>query len=484
MDDRTVPPGDRRFTPQIPSWRLMAVVGCVALLAIELYRQLNPATFGYHLTSADFHAFYRGAVAVRHGANPFGDAVAWRSQFDHGPSAYRGMAFFTSSYVYAPAFALLLLPFTWVSYPTALVMWDVCNMAFLTGAVYCLVRSTGAKRTALGVLMITTAAAVLSPIRSELYYGQANLFLLFLLSAAVWARQTRRAGLAGVLLGLACVTKPMLLALVIFLLWKREFWFAAISALSFVGLLVVPFLWLGGQAWQDQLTIWQFWSSQYTAVYFNLAPKGVLVRLFAANLVMRPLVVAPALVTLLWLAFAGVVVLLTTACVSALPMHRDARSLLEIGLVLVALMFVSPLTEDLYLTLLVIPLFALYNWLRQADWLTSSFRLVAGCTLVLWPLLCVPWRQVYMDLWLRSVGSHSALADVYMVLAAGIWLSILLAFFALQIYVLRLPTEKYTTMTVRGLITEAPALSRAWLRDAWAAAMALSSHVNGHSRPT
>jgi hypothetical protein len=174
-----------------------------------------------------------------------------------------------------------------------------------------------------------------------------------------------------------------------------------------------------------------------------------------------------------WLGLSLVLVVLTTAAVAALPLRRESRALLEVGLVLVAVMLVSPLTEDLYLTLLVIPLFALYTWVREADWRARSTRIVAGATFVLWALLCVSWRRVYTDLWLRSDGSHTVLADVYMVAAAGIWLSLLLAFFVLLLYVLRLSSGQSSFASVRWLIVAAPALGRAWRNDAWTAVAAL-----------
>lgn len=432
--------------------RVAVLIGCIAVLGYSLVRQLIQP--GVSIYSSDFHSYYIAALAVRHGADPFTPAVTWIASYKPG------VPFVASYYVYTPFFALLIVPFTWLSYPTAFVVWGLCNLAFLVGSVYACLRAAGIAPTWLRVLALSAAASLLMSIRFEFQWGQADLLVLFCVSAAFWACQERRPILAGVLLAVACVTKPPLLVLVPFLLWKREIRFAIAASVSFLALLLAPFLLIGGQALRDQFTIWQFWSNQYVSFIDNQAPKGVLARLFTVNPNVHPLFVAPILVTLGWLMVVAVVAMLTAAVVRPEPLRRDIPSLLEVGLVLTALLLISPLTEYIYLTLLVLPLLMLYVLLEHADWRGSrpQWRAVFIGLLAVWLLLVLPIQHIEYFFW-PHMSTPSPIAALYVLLGTP-HLYVLAALFALQLYVQGIVLGRSLRQSLRRLLDEVLAVAR------------------------
>jgi hypothetical protein len=56
---------------------------------------------------------------------------------------YSGGELRADYYIYTPAFAGLLIPITYSSLQMALMVWGVCNLAFLIGAVWCTVPAIG-----------------------------------------------------------------------------------------------------------------------------------------------------------------------------------------------------------------------------------------------------------------------------------------------------------------------------------------------------
>jgi hypothetical protein len=265
------------------------------------------------------------------------------------------------------------------------------------------------------------------------------------------------------LLGLACVTKPVLLPFVVFLLWKRELRFAMTTIISFAVLLLGPFVVLGGAALRDQLDIWRYWSNEYAPFEYAYGPKNVLARLFSPNPYAHPIVNAPALTTILWLAVVLVVALICAALILPRRFAGNSRDLFEIGLVASALLLVSPLTEYSYMIQLVIPLLGCYCCLLTVDWHRPRFLVAVTGTALIWLLLCVPLDSVNYP----QVRGDSIAAALYRTLGPGaIYFYILLAAFALQLYLLHALSGRSTVTALRQFMRVAPALAMQWAADA------------------
>jgi hypothetical protein len=399
------------------------VLAALSLLVvgIVLFREL--AVDRYFLFHSDFNSYYQAALAVRHGSDPLAAAAAWIQRYQPG------QPFIASYYVYTPFFAVLIIPFTLLPLGVAFVLWGLCNAAFLAGSIFGLLRASGMRYSWLSVLALTTLAALLPPVRFEFTWGQADIFVLFLVSAALWARGELHPFVAGVLLAVAAVTKPELLLITVFLLWKREWRFGLTALGAFPVLLLLPFTWLGGAALANQLAVWQFWSNTYLPFIDNQAPKGVLARLFTVNPSAHAVLVAPVVVTLGWLTVIAIVGLLALARISHAPLRRDVWSLLEMGLVVVALLLISPLTEYIYLTLLVLSMMSVYLWLRTVDRRSPPRARIAVGLAIVTLLVFLPLQRVEYFFWPRLSG-HSPVVALYVLLGTP-YLFLLVGYFAL-----------------------------------------------------
>jgi len=437
---------------------MLGPIGVVVLALAAAYNmRYGPARF----STADFRSFYQAGLDVRAGVDPYRAALG----FVHAYRPNLSASYFASqAYVYAPFFALLMVPLTLLPGYAALTLWDVLNVAFLALAIHALLRAAGVRAGAGLTLILSAAAAVTLPLHREWDLGQTDVLLMALLGTSLWSRAAGRRALAGFLLGAAAAIKPELLLLAVVLVWRREFRYGLASIAATLVLLLAPFALLARSAWSSFWTVWRFWADQYLPFLHNEAPRGVLARLFTVNPVSPPLTAAPAAETAVWILVVAVVVALLIGVTSPRPLHRDSLSLLEIGLSLEAIMLVSPLTERPYFLLLIVPLVSILCWLRQADWKGSFVRRAALATAAIWILLIGP-AEVWEYAVDPGVSGTSRLADLYVVLApAYLWVTV--AAFVLQLVVVARARGLRVLPAVQETVRQTPVLLRDWVRDA------------------
>jgi len=443
--------------------RLLLPAGLLVLAATLVYNlRFGPARFGM----SDFQSFYSASRALRSGADPYLPAMAWINSYQ---PAGNGGLFGTKVYVYAPFFGFLITPLTILPQYVALTLWDFLNVGFLVATIYLALDAAGMRVRWAILIALAAAASLIQAVHKEWYLGQTDVFILCLITFSFWVRVRGHKDAAGILLGVACAIKPTMAPLLFFLLWKREFRYALLAGVSGALLLFVPFLWLGSETWQHQLTIWKFWSNQFVAQAHNDSPKGVLTRLFTANPVVRPIVVAPGLVTALWVLFVAAVGLSAAAVVSARPIKRDVLTLLELGLALEAVFLVSPLTEWPYLLMLIVPLIGCVAWIVSAYKDGMRYRLIkpAVAAVAIWVALIGPAGFVeyrVVDHWNRPGLSADAL-----VILAPIYLYVLVAAFLLQLVLIARVRKIRVADSLAGMPRTLPSITAEFAHDAWSA---------------
>jgi hypothetical protein len=453
---------DRRL-PGIVAWlRPWAVpISVLVIAAAALYvMRYGAARFSW----ADFRTFYQAGLDVRSGTNPYLGAMSFIHAYT---PAGHGIYWTTQVYVYAPFFAYLMVPLTLLPHWGALTTWDLLNVAFVVFSVYAALSAAGLRPSAAMLLVLAAASAVTLPVHREWDLGQSDLLVMALICAALWARSAGRAGLAGVLLGAGSAVKPELLLLALFLLWRRDFRFAIVAAVSTAILGLAPFLLLGQRAWSDFWTAWGFWANQYLPFLHNESPKGMLARLFTVNPAAHPLTVAPGAVTVLWLVLTVVVLVLTVAVTSTRPLRRDALSLLEVGLAIEAIMLISPLTERPYFLFLLIPLIGLFCWVREVGVAGLFERRATVVAVLFWLLLAGP-AEVAEYVFDTGVTVHSHAAPLFTLLAP-VYMWVTVAAFVFQLLVVAHLRGLRLIPAIGATLRGAPALLLAWLGDAGSA---------------
>jgi hypothetical protein len=201
------------------------------------------------------------------------------------------------------------------------------------------------------------------------------------------------------------------------------------------------------------LTIWSFWSNLYVPFIDNQAPKGVFARLLTLNPNTTPLVHAPWLMTALWLIVVALVVVILAAVVSRRRLASDDRTLVELSLVITAMLLVSPLTEYIYIVILVLPFVFLVTVLWRRGWDAPRARPLALCLALVWALLAFPLKNIEYYFWPR-MASASGLTLIVEVLLAVPYLYVIVGLFALELWLLRMVTGRTLVDALKALPNE------------------------------
>lgn len=203
----------------------------------------------------DFSTFYSGASMVRQGLGKqlYDEATQYRIQlqFAAGVSIRQGPL----PYIHPPFEALLFIPFTWFSYPTAYLLWDLLNLVFLVVLFFLL-------RSAIPWLKQVSAASWLLgclaffPVFFALLQGQDILMLVVLFGAAYVLLRRNSDLAAGCCLGLGVFRFHLVLPLVLILLYRKRGRVLAgfLATATVLGLVSVAIIgWEGAQSYPSHV---------------------------------------------------------------------------------------------------------------------------------------------------------------------------------------------------------------------------------------
>jgi Glycosyltransferase family 87 len=211
-----------------PDPRQVIVSALIALvLALYAWLYLVPL-FGTHAPRADdFQDYLFAAHQLASGGDPYADFIRTHVQHDWSLS---------SGYLYPPAFAVFLIPLTWVSNDLAVRIWLLLIQAAVAASLLVVYAVIGRPRRD-ELLCVAAVMTTFFPLASSVLTGTMNSLLLLLLTAAWACWQRRKDVRSGVFIGAAAVFKLFPLALLPYLAWRRH-WrlLAAVAATGVAGI--------------------------------------------------------------------------------------------------------------------------------------------------------------------------------------------------------------------------------------------------------
>jgi len=206
---------------------LSALIGI--LLAFYAWRFLLPLLGPQAPRADDFQDYLFAAQQLATGGDPYANFVRNHVPWDWSLS---------SGYLYPPAFAVILIPLTWISNDLAVRIWLFLIQAAVLASLLIIYRVIGRPSRAELVALVAVLTTFF-PLANTVLAGTMNSLLLLLLTGA-WACWHRRRDVAGgVLVGAAAVFKLFPAALLPYLAWRRHWKLlaaAAVTGLAGVGL--------------------------------------------------------------------------------------------------------------------------------------------------------------------------------------------------------------------------------------------------------
>ena len=204
-----------------PSTLKLAIVLCLMAMvfvhAMILWNVREKVWKGY----SDFAIYYCGGSMVRQGLGHqlYDTATQFRVQREFAPevSIRQGPL----PYNHPPFEALLFLPFTYIPYPQAFVLWDLTNLALLASLPF-LLRPHLPKLQKYPWPLWLLVGLAFSPIFFALLQGQDSILLLFLYALAFVCLKKNRFPAAGVWLALGLLKFHLVLPFVVLLLVEKK----------------------------------------------------------------------------------------------------------------------------------------------------------------------------------------------------------------------------------------------------------------------
>jgi len=182
------------------------------LLALYAWLYLLPVFSADAPRADDFQDYLFAAHQLASGGDPYANFVRNHVPWDWSLS---------SGYLYPPAFAVFLIPLTWVSNDLAVRIWLLLIQAAIAASLLIIYGLIGRPRRS-ELLCLAAVMTTFFPLASSVLTGTMNSLLLLLLTGAWATWQRRKDVLSGVLVGSAAVFKLFPLALLPYLAWRRH----------------------------------------------------------------------------------------------------------------------------------------------------------------------------------------------------------------------------------------------------------------------
>jgi hypothetical protein len=196
-----------------PDPRQVALSALIALLlGFYAWRFVLPLLGPQAPRADDFMDYLFAAKQITIGGDPYADFVRTHVPWDWSLS---------SGYLYPPAFAVTLIPLTWVSTDLAVRIWLFLIQAAVLGSLLIIYRAIGRPSRA-ELLVLVAVLTTFFPLANTVLAGTMNSLLLLLLTAASACWQRRRDVASGVLIGAAAIFKLFPAALLPYLAWRRH----------------------------------------------------------------------------------------------------------------------------------------------------------------------------------------------------------------------------------------------------------------------
>jgi hypothetical protein len=270
--------------------------------------------------------------------------------------------FFLHYNAHPPTSVLLAVPFAGLDYPDAVLAWNLLSLVALAISLWLMNRRLAIASSPWALLPLVAYLLVCGPFRQQMFQGQLNLVLLLLLTGTWAADRAGRPLLAGTLLGTATAIKLFPGFVVVYLLLRRDWRAVTATAVSFAILTGVTAAILGVAAYSDYVRDVLPQVAAYQSDWLNASFAGFWSRLFnptSHQNIVIPLWTSPALAAGGTLACR--LALLALLVCSLWRMQTRAERDLGFGLVLLAMLLVSPVAWDHYFLLLFLPVIVIWQ---------------------------------------------------------------------------------------------------------------------------
>lgn len=270
-------------------------------------------------------------------------------------------------YIYPSPCAVLFLPFTFLPYRVAIVLWRVLNVGVYIVGLFMLLHLVRKQVTPAIGQALFFLALLSPPLLGALAMGQITPMLACSVIGGLYFAETRRQGLAGVCIAFGTLIKVSPILFVFWLLWRRQFRAIAACVGSLVALTLVSLLFTGVPVLRYYLSHCLPLLSKGTASDTNLAAVGMVGRILFPPLAgSATLLPQDIRLTIFKLSFYALLVGGSALAFWAARKGEVRQSrLLEYSIVNMVALLASPITWGHHLMTATLSIFLIVGWATQ-----------------------------------------------------------------------------------------------------------------------
>ena len=258
-----------------------------------------------------------------------------------------------------PTSVLLAVPFALLSYPNAVLVWNLISLGALAASLWIVRRQLSLRVSPAALCPLAMLLLFCGPLWMQVILGQFNLVLLLLLTATWALDRERRPIRAGILLGVATAIKLFPGFLILYFALQRQWKAVRSAAAAFTIVTVITSAVLGAGTFRTYFSEVLPGMRMFRSAWNNASLAGFWNKLFnpvtgeAPFFCVQPLFCSPYL--------AGIATVASGAGVAGVlaVLIRSARSREQcddaFGLTLLAMLLISPVTWEHYFLLLLVP---------------------------------------------------------------------------------------------------------------------------------
>lgn len=308
-----------------------------------------------------------------------------------------------------PTTTLLLLPLSAFNYTTAKVLWTIFNMLLLFSTIAFLLKKFQFEKMWIPAVLILVFC--FQPLYANFSYGQAYMFVFFLLVLAWYAYKTDRDLLLGLIIGFIFIMKSTSSVFFIFLLIQRK-WQSFIWALFTVFLVVLLSLpWIGLNAWTvytEKFISFVSHPSLSVTAYQTIHSLLSHITIFHEQWNPVPIINLPELGKA-----TAIFAVLAILAFTTIRLFNSQKSDLAFSAFVVIGLIVSPVSLDYHYTVMILPVFL------SLKLMSKNQSKVVWCVLILFIILIasyIPYTSPKV-----TEGWIAVLAYPKLYGAAGLW---------------------------------------------------------------
>ena len=276
-----------------------------------------------------------------------------------------------------PAAVLMVLPLAYLDYRNAVLAWNLISLLAFAASLKIVARALD-----LSWMTLPPALALLAfchPLFGNVYLCQLTLVLVFLVTLIWNLERSGRSNQAGLVMGVAAAIKLFPAYLVLFYVARSRLRPAGAATISFCALNLAAALVLGLEAYHDYVATVIPAQAQFSGCAYNLSITGLWHKLFNPLIetgAIEPLWPSPGLARWGALLCNLAVTLIAAVCVRRAQTAPERQ--IAMGTVISAMLLVSPVTWDVSLPLLLVPIALLAHWANRSGspWMPAVLVLI------------------------------------------------------------------------------------------------------------